>query len=304
MRVSAHCAMPCLIMMGIRPSAISPAMPALLRHAQSSSLHRAPPVRSSDTTPSVTDTTPPALPSWVGLLNGSLEVSALSTLLAYLLVDVFATCTILAVLVGFRIPVAADFAVALALSKAVRGPRLALDVSCAALLTRRLPALKAVKITRCFDELAASFAVLRRSFEDGLEQGREQSVRGARVPAAPRSAPSRADKLSAATHAARQLMADYGLAYMVAKNAIALMSVLLVLGALRSGGAAKAATAALLRVLRVNAKAGLLAGQVALAVTLHYALFPLIVLGAAKLGPRIPRSRGATLISLAAKRDD
>ena len=248
------------------------------------------------------------LPSWVGVLNGALEYSALSTLLAYLLVDIFATCSILSVLVAFRIPVAADFAVALALSKAVRGPRLAVDVSFAAVLSRRFPALKAVKVTRCFDELAASFAVLKKSFQEGLEQGRggRSAARGggSRVATALQSDPnnsasSRADKLAAATRAARQFTADYGLAYVAAKNAIAFTSIMLVLFGLRFGGPAKAATAALLRMLRVNASTAVFAGQLALAVTLHYALFPLIVLAAAKLGPLIPRSRGVTFISMA-----
>ena len=67
-------------------------------------------------------------------------------------------------------------------------------------------------------------------------------------------------------------------------------STLLVLAGLRSGGRAQAATASLMRLLRVTAgPAGALAGQMALAVTLSSALFPLVVLGAAALGPRLAR---------------
>ena len=55
-----------------------------------------------------------------------------------------------------------------------------------------------------------------------------------------------------------------------------------------SASAAQAATAALMGKLRVTAgPAGALAGQMALAVTLSSALFPLVVLAAAALGPRL-----------------
>ena len=246
------------------------------------------------------------LPGWVGMLNQALETSALATLLAYLLIDVFATFTVLGALAVLRVPVAADFAVALALSKAVRGPRLALDVSVAASLARRMPSLKAVKVTKCLDEFATSLAVLRRSFEQGFEQERHAPAASGQAvtPHPATTAPLHADRLAAAARAARQLTSDYGLAYMAAKNAIALLSMLLILLCLRSGGPAKAATAALLRMLRVNAKAGLFAGQLAFAVTLHYALFPLIVLGAARLGPRIAaQSSATTLVSVSAHED-
>ncbi len=47
-----------------------------------------------------------------------------------------------------------------------------------------------------------------------------------------------------------------------------------------------------MRLLRVTAgPAGALAGQMALAVTLSSALFPLVVLGAAALGPRLARGQ-------------
>ena len=230
-------------------------------------------------------------PAWVGVLNASLEKSALSTLLAYLLIDITSTLSILGLLVGLRVPVAADFAIALALVKAVRGPRLALDAWLAAMLTRWFPSLKAVKVTNCFDEFAASLSVLRLSFQEGLKEGRSPSSRDGVAAAATRSEPSsppRVGKLAAATRAARNLASDYGLAYMAAKNLLALLQVLLFLAALRSGGPAKAATAALLRTFKVSPKAGMLAGQLALAVTLHYLLFPVVVIGAAKLGPKIP----------------
>ena len=234
---------------------------------------------------------PSDTPPWVSTLNSALEVSGLCTLLAFLVVDVTATCLILAALVALRVPVAADFALALALSKAMRGPRFALDASLAALLTRRFPALKAVKITLCLDEFAASWSEVQRSFNEGIAEGQGRASTSDVVQAAlPPGFTPRPGKLEAAALAARKLTADYGLAYMAAKNIVALSSVLLTLGALRSGGPARAATAALMRMLRASAGAGAFAGQVALAVTLHYTLFPLVVLAAAKVGPRISAS--------------
>lgn len=249
------------------------------------------------------------LPAWVDTLNASLEKSALSTLLAYLLIDVGFTLSILALLVGFRIPIAADFAIALALVKAVRGPRLALDASLAAVLTRWFPSLKAVKVTRCFDEFAASLSVVRQSFQQGLDEGRTRSVSSTRDGAtttASSSEPSsqpRGDKLATATRAARTFASDYGLAYMAAKNLLALLQMVILLAALRSGGPAKAATATLLRTLKVSPKAGMLAGQLALAVTIHYAFFPLVVIGAAKLGPRIPSASSPRVSKVVANLD-
>ena len=76
---------------------------------------------------------------------------------------------------------------------------------------------------------------------------------------------------------------------MAAKNVVALASVMIMLAALRFGGPAKAVTAWLMRSLGVSAGAGVLAGQAALAVTVHYGLFPFVVFGAAKLGPAIKR---------------
>ena len=93
-------------------------------------------------------------------LNRALETSALATLLAFLIVDISATCAILGTLIAFRVRVPADFALALALSKSLRGVRLALDASLAALLTRWLPCLNAVKVSLCFDEGAEAWEAL------------------------------------------------------------------------------------------------------------------------------------------------
>ena len=131
---------------------------------------------------------------------------------------------------------------------------------------------------------------MRRSFDQGLQQGGVRAAErspGLSAPPPPSSVAHRPDKLAAAGQAARRLTANYGLAYMVAKNMVALSSMVLLLGALRSSGPAKAATAALLRTLRVSAGAGVFAGQLAFAVTVHYSLFPFVVLAAARLGPKI-----------------
>jgi hypothetical protein len=220
-------------------------------------------------------------PRWVNTLNVALEASAMSTLLAYMLVDVAATFSVLGALTILRVAVPADFALALALSKALRGPRLALDASLAAWLTRRFPALRAVKVSLCFDEFAASLHSVGSSFDEG-----RQAAGGAppHANAPPRaSAPPRA-KLATAAQAARQMTSQYGLAYMAAKNAVALASMLITLAALRT---ARSATAALIARLGVSSAAGELAGRAALAVTIHYALFPAVCLTAAALGPRL-----------------
>ena len=240
--------------------------------------------------PEANNNTLPA-PFWVSAINRSLESSALATLLAFLCVDIFVTCCVLSALIALRISVRADFALALALSKSLRAVRLALDASLAALLTRWCPSLKHVKISLCIDELTASWGMLRDSFEDGYSESRGVASAMTRSPSVVQE---RMGRFETAGLAARRAVEKYGLAYMAAKNAVALGSMLLLLAALRSGGAARSATAWLLGALHVSPNAGLLAGQVALAVTIHYALFPFVVLAAAKLGPWVERVQRQT----------
>ena len=279
---------------------------------------------------------PPAvpLPAWVSSVNSALETSATATLLAFVALDMAGATALLGAICALRVSVGADFMLALAIAKALRGPRLALDTSLAALLGRTFPALRAVRLSLLFDEVAASWAAVASGFSEGRAEaaGKAASVEASGLP--PGFTP-RPGKREAAQLAAGRLISEHGLAYMAAKNivgpastltltltltptptltlalalalalaltlalALALTltltltqvgpaSTLLVLAALRSGGRAQAATASLMRLLRVTAgPAGALAGQMALAVTLSSALFPLVVLGAAELGPRL-----------------
>jgi hypothetical protein len=234
---------------------------------------------------------PPAvpLPVWVGSVNSALETSATSTLVAFVLLDMAGATVLLGVLCAFRVSVGADFMLALAIAKALRGPRLALDTSLAALLGRTFPALRAVRLSLLFDEVAASWAAVGSGFREGRAEAAGKAA-GVEVSGLPRGFTPRPGKREAAQLAAGRLISDHGLAYMAAKNIVGPASTLLVLAALRSGGRAQAATASLMRLLRVTAgPAGALAGQMALAVTLSSALFPLVVLGAAALGPWLAR---------------
>ena len=228
---------------------------------------------------------PPAQPPWVKSVNNALETSATSTLLAFVLLDLGSASCILGALVALSVPVGADFALALALSKALRGPRLALDTALAALLARRFPSLRAVKVSLLLDQLADTWAEVRRSFDEGRLEATGDS-KSATVEGFPPGFTPRPGRGAAASLAARKLTTEYGLAYLAAKNIIGPACTLLMLGALRSGGRARAATASLMRTFGVTAgSAGAFAGQVALAATLSHVLFPGIVLVAAKLGP-------------------
>lgn len=69
----------------------------------------------------------PPPPWWVRLLNRSLESHPGCTLAAFLLVDVGSALCLYAIFLVLAVPVDADFALAYALSKSIRVPRLALD---------------------------------------------------------------------------------------------------------------------------------------------------------------------------------
>lgn len=57
------------------------------------------------------------LPAWVAHVNGALETSATNTLLAFVALDLAGAAAILCALCALRVPVGADFALALALTK-------------------------------------------------------------------------------------------------------------------------------------------------------------------------------------------
>lgn len=240
------------------------------------------------------------LPLWVTTVNSALTTSASSTLLAFVLADLGAASCILGALIAFRIQVNADWAIALALAKALRGPRLAVDASLAAVLARYFPSLKAVRLSRLLDELSSSWAEVKSAFDEGRGNATLSSADETGQPAA---LPRRRERRGAGgLTAARSMVDEYGLAYLAAKNIIGPLCTLLALAALRSGGPAKAATAWLMRKFGVASGAvGAFAGQVALAATLSHLLFPGVVLAAARLAPAIARRRGAGVVSRVSK---
>ena len=168
---------------------------------------------------------PPAapLPAWVDSVNSALETSATATLLAFVALDMAGAAALLGALCAFRVTVGADFMLALAIAKALRGPRLALDTSLAALLGRTFPALRAVRLSLLFDEVAAAWAAVGSGFVEGrAEAAGESAGKGAGVEASglPRGFIPRPGKREAAQLAAGRLIADHGLAYMAAKNIV------------------------------------------------------------------------------------
>ena len=168
---------------------------------------------------------PPAvpLPAWVSSVNSALETSATATLLAFVALDMAGATALLGAICALRVSVGADFMLALAIAKALRGPRLALDTSLAALLGRTFPALRAVRLSLLFDEVAASWAAVASGFSEGRAEaagkaaGKAASVEASGLP--PGFTP-RPGKREAAQLAAGRLISEHGLAYMAAKNIV------------------------------------------------------------------------------------
>ena len=164
---------------------------------------------------------PPAapLPAWVDSVNSALETSATATLLAFVALDMAGATALLGAICALRVSVGADFMLALAIAKALRGPRLALDTSLAALLGRTFPALRAVRLSLLFDEVAASWAAVASGFSEGRAEaaGKAASVEASGLP--PGFTP-RPGKREAAQLAAGRLISEHGLAYMAAKNIV------------------------------------------------------------------------------------
>ena len=166
---------------------------------------------------------PPAapLPAWVDSVNSALETSATATLLAFVALDMAGAAALLGALCAFRVSVGADFMLALAIAKALRGPRLALDTSLAALLGRTFPALRAVRLSLLFDEVAAAWAAVGSGFAEGRAEAAGKAA-GVEASGLPRGFTPRPGKREAAQLAAGRLIADHGLAYMAAKNIVSL----------------------------------------------------------------------------------
>ena len=218
---------------------------------------------------------------WIGTVNRALEESAVATLLAFIVLDIGSALCLLAAILTLGVKANADFALAYALAKSVRAPRLALDASGAAFLVRLCPALKAVRVSLILDEANAAWEHIRGMPRVDAPPPTRKTT-GART--AGRTAPL--SSLDRATAEVRRLTEEFGLAYMTAKNIIGPVSILLAYGALTASTNVHAMLVALGAKVGINADgAGLLAGQMALASTMSTLLFPAVVFCAARLAP-------------------
>lgn len=218
-------------------------------------------------------------------------------------------------------------AFAISKSPPLRGPRLALDSAAAACLSRLYPPLTAVRTSLLADAMARLTnldALSARLGGGGGDSAAAETTAdsGGGAPAstspetiacgpdapAPAPPPSRlASAASSAAAKARRVADEYGLAYLLVKNVFGPLSIALIYTAIRAstasrggggGGALGRAAGAAARLslgpgaAALDAHVGLpsagqAAGCVALASTISSLLFPLVVLGAARLAPRV-----------------
>ena len=217
-------------------------------------------------------------------MNLALERAPVLTLLCFVALDIGSALCLWGGFEATQAAVDADFALAYALSKAVRVQRLALDAAAAGALAKAWPALAAVRVSRLVDAAAA--------LPGRVATLLPASVR-ARLPGSGSTAPGEPDKkqpaakraLSRTADEARRMADTYGLAIMAAKNVIGPVSIVLIYAALQQGvdvqswlhalggGGAGGGIGA----------AGRTAGRMALASWTSIVFFPAIVLGAAHL---------------------
>ena len=266
--------------------------------------------------PTLSSSETPRVPTWVNSVNRALESGASAYVLTYLMLDLGGAFLLMVLFLALRVNVQADFALAFAISKSppLRGPRLALDSAAAACLSRLYPPLAAVRTSLLADAMARLTNLdaisARLGGGDGGAPTSTTPDTIARGPAAPAPAPPPSRLASAASSAAakaRRVADEYGLAYLLVKNVFGPLSIALIYAAIRAstrgqggggGGALGRAAGAAARLslgpgaaaLDAHARlpsAGQAAGCVALASTISSLLFPLVVLGAARLAPRV-----------------
>ena len=231
-------------------------------------------------------------PWWVDMLNRSLETHPGFVLIGFVCVDVGSALCLLFLITKMKVAVDADFALAYALSKSIRAPRLALDAAVAAELVRRFPALAAVRVGPILDAGVRLGAELKKTARSASRNFWPRKTfisfsRGARGKEDARESRSRR-----AAREAREMTDAYGLAYMTAKNVIGPVSIALFYAALKYGVDLRGALASA----GVNvgagaaAAAGETAGALALASWVSTVFFPLVVLGAGFIGPKMGRA--------------
>ena len=233
------------------------------------------------------------------MLNRSLETHPGFVLIGFVCVDMGSALCLLFLITKMKVAVDADFALAYALSKSIRAPRLALDAAVAAELARRFPALAAVRVGPILDagvrlgaELknrALTTALRFSSKKTLISRGLSSFSRGAR---GKKTRDARESRSRRAAREMREMTDAYGLAYMTAKNVIGPVSIALFYAALKYGVDLRGALASA----GVNvgagaaAAAGETAGALALASWVSTVFFPLVVLGAGFIGPKMGRA--------------
>jgi hypothetical protein len=238
------------------------------------------------------------------------------------MVDAGSALCLYALFAAASVPVDADFALAYALSKSIRVPRLAFDAYVAAKMATSFPNLAAVRMGPLLDAAGeaaarakgASVRVLRcvgvGGGRDGGDRGAADVVQGETSAEGTRGAGGAAGVSGAASggnegdgagdvrkkprsgataklaEEARMLTDKYGLAYMAAKNVIGPVSIAGFYALLRCGVDVQGALNAVIGT-RVGGGAGKTAGLLALASWTSTLLVPAVVLGAGMLGPRL-----------------
>ena len=237
-------------------------------------------------------------PWWVHMLNRSLETHPGFVLLGFVCVDMGSALCLLFLITKMKVAVDADFALAYALSKSIRAPRLALDAAVAAELARRFPALAAVRVGPILDagvQLGAELKnrALNAALRFSSRKTKSFRFRGLSFSRGARGArDARESRSRRAAREAREMTDAYGLAYMTAKNVIGPVSIALFYAALKCGVDVRGALASA----GVNvgagaaAAAGETAGALALASWVSTVFFPLVVLGAGFIGPKMGRA--------------
>ena len=243
-------------------------------------------------------------PWWVDMLNRSLETYPGFVLIGFVCVDVGSALCLLFLITKMKVAVDADFALAYALSKSIRAPRLALDAAVAAELARRFPALAAVRVGPILDagvQLGAELKnrALNAALRFSSRKTKSFRFRGLSFSRGARGArDARESRSRRAAREAREMADAYGLAYMTAKNVIGPVSIALFYAALKYGVDLRGALAAA-GFLQTNywnvgagaaAAAGETAGALALASWVSTVFFPLVVLGAGFIGPKMGRA--------------
>jgi hypothetical protein len=109
-------------------------------------------------------------PWWVDMLNRSLETHPGFVLIGFVCVDMGSALCLLFLITKMKVAVDADFALAYALSKSIRAPRLALDAAVAAELARRFPALAAVRVGPILDAGVQLGAELKNTARSALRR--------------------------------------------------------------------------------------------------------------------------------------